>query len=131
MPPKKTYKPPKTLGACADRLYTLRRDRLKLTHEAEEYKAEESQLKDHVIATLPKSEASGVAGKLALVKIETKQVPQVEDWDAFYKHVRKTGEFDLMGRMLSKEAVEARLADGKKVPGVKMFPALVVSVTKV
>ena len=60
----------------------------------DEVEAEEKALKEHIIQTLPKSEASGVAGKVARVTVVTKDVPQVKDWDAFYKYVSKTKSFD-------------------------------------
>ena len=122
---------PKTLGACADKLYEIRAKRLEMQKAVDVVAAEESALREHIIATLPKSEASGVAGKLARVTVVTKEVPQVEDWDAFYKHVKKTGQFDLLQRRVGDSAIKERWESGKEVPGVKHFQVVSISLNKV
>lgn len=126
-----TFKPPKSLGACADRLYELRQQRLAVQKEVDKLAAEEAALREHIINTLPKSEASGIAGKLARVTVVTKQVPQVKDWDAFYKFVKKTGSFDLLQRRLTDQAIKERWEAGKEVPGVEHFNAVSISLNKV
>lgn len=128
---KPKFKLPKTLGACADQLFTVRQQRLEIQKQIDELQAQESALKEHIINTLPKSEASGVAGKLARVTVVTKQVPQIKDWDAFYKHVKKTGDFELMQRRLADTAIKERWEAGKEVPGVEHFNAVTVSINKV
>lgn len=125
------FKFPKQLGACADRLYQLRQKRLEMQKEVDKVAAEESALKNHIIENLPKSEASGVAGKLARVTVVTKQIPQVKDWDAFYKYVKKTGSFDLMQKRLTDAAIKERWEAGKEIPGVEHFNAVSVSINKV
>ena len=126
----KTYKFPKALGACADRLYALRATRLAEQKKVDAIGAEEAALKEHIINTLPKSEASGVSGKTARVAVLTKTVAQVQDWDALYKYVARTKQFDLLARRVSDAAVKERWEDGKAVPGVDKFNAVTVSVTK-
>ncbi len=131
MAAKKTYKFPKTMGACADRLYLLKTKRAEAQRVADELKAEESALKEHVIETLPKSEASGVAGKVARVTVINKEVPQVSNWDLLYKHIKKTGQFELLGRRLSATAINERWEAGKEVPGVGHFKATTISLNKI
>lgn len=128
---KPKFKFPKALGACADRLYELRQKRLEEQKKVDLIEAEEKALKEHIIQNLPKSEASGVAGKLARVTVVTKEIPQVEDWDAFYKYVKKTGNFDLLQRRLTDAAVKERWEAGKEIPGVKHFQVVSVSINKV
>lgn len=125
------YKFPKALGACADKLYNLRQSRLAQQKLVDVIEAEEKALKEHIINTLPKSEASGVAGKLARVTVTTKEVPQIKNWDAFYKHLKKTGQFDLMQRRLSDAAIKERWEAGKEIPGVEHFQVTTISMNKV
>jgi hypothetical protein len=125
------FKIPKQLAVAGDLLYETRQKRLALQKEVDELQSQETQLKDYLIANLPKSQASGIAGKVARIKIETKDIPQVKDWDVFYKYVKRTGDFDLMQRRLSDTAVKARWENGKQVPGVEVFTSTVVSCTKV
>ena len=128
---KKVFKFPKKIGACADKLYELRNKRLKIKKEVDILEEEEKALKLHIINTLPKSEASGVAGKLARVSVGSKPVPQVVDWSKLYKHIKKTGEFDLLGRKASTAAVKERWEAGEEVPGVDHFNVVAVSMSKV
>lgn len=128
---KPKFKFPKTMGACADRLYELRQKRLEEQKKVDLIEAEEKALKEYIIQNLPKSEASGVAGKLARVTVVAKEIPQVEDWDAFYKYVKKTGNFDLMQRRLTDAAVKERWEAGEEIPGVKHFQVVTVSINKV
>ena len=122
---------PKTLGACADALYEVRQARLDLQKKVDALSEQETALREHIIQTLPKSQASGVAGKLARVTVVTKDVPQVKDWDKLYAHVKKTGQFELLQRRLSDSAFKERQEAGKTVPGVELFRAVTVSINKV
>ena len=129
--PKPKFKMPKALGACADRLFQVREQRLAIQKQVEQLAAEESAIKEHIINTLPKSEASGVAGRVARVSVVTKVVPQVKDWEAFHKYVKRTGSFELMQRRLADAAIKERWDAGKEVPGVEHFNAVTVSINKV
>lgn len=130
MKEKLQHKVPKTLGACADRLYELRNKRLVLQKEAESIEEEEKALKLHIINNLPKSDASGISGKLCRVSINVKEVPQVKDWDVLYKHIIKTKSFELLQRRLSDVAVKERWNDEKEVPGVEHFSVVTVAMNK-
>lgn len=121
---------PKSLAVCADKYYALREKRLAMQKEVDTVKAEETAYQEHLINSIPKSDATGVAGKVCRVSVKTDQVPRVEDWDLFYKHIKKTGEFDLLGRTPTKSAIEARWENGKKIPGVGTFTVVKLSVNK-
>lgn len=128
---KPKYKFPKAMGACADKLYELKNKRLSIQKLVEELQAEETALKNHIIDNLPKSEASGVTGKLARVTVVTKEIPQTQDWDALYRHIKKTGGFELLQRRLAVAAVKERWEEGKEVPGIGHFTVVDVSINKV
>jgi len=121
---------PKTLGATVDLLYTIQQARKAKQKEADDLETDEKALKTYLIETLPVSDASGVTGKIAHVKIETKKVPTTTDWDAFYKYVLKTKDFSLLQKRLGDAAIKERWDAGKKVPGVDVFNVKTVSVTK-
>jgi len=130
---KKAYKFPKKMGTCADRLYEIKQQRLDAKKIVDALEAEEKALKQHIIDTLPKSEASGVAGKVARVSVITKEIPQVKNWSVFYKYVKKNGAFDLMQRRLNTAAVNERLDNGEKEKtlGIEIFNAVTVSLNKI
>lgn len=121
---------PKTIGACADLLYELKQQRLAIQKQVDELADFEAKIKEHVINTLPKHDQTGAIGKLAKVTVVTKLVPQLQDKEAFYKWLKRTGEFDLLPSGVSRKAVEERWEAGKKVPGVEPFTAVTISLNK-
>lgn len=125
------FKLPKSLAACADLLYSIREERLALSRQADELEEREKQIKAHIIDTLPKSEATGVAGKLARVTVVTKLVPKTADVEELHAHIKKTDDWDLLQGRLSDTAVRARWEAGKTVPGVEAFQTVTVSINKV
>lgn len=140
---RKPPKLPKSLGACVDLLHDTREDRLAAGRKVDDMKKDESFITNHIIDNVPKGDA-GAVGKRFKAIVVTDDVYQVEDWEAFYKHLKKTGEFDLLNRALNQAAVKERVAmqdrpTGKRgenwkpklPPGVKIFKAVKLSVTKV
>ena len=121
---------PKTIGGCADALYQLREKRLEEQKKVDDIQAQETELKNHIIAMLPKSELTGARGKVASVSISTKSVPTVKDWDLVWGYIKKNNAFDMVQRRLNNSAVEARWENGRDVPGVEKFDVVTVSCTK-
>lgn len=127
----KLPKMPKREAAMADLLYTTRENRLRLKKIIDEIENFEKELKNHFIENLSKSDSTGVAGKLARVQIVTDTQPVVADWDEFYKHIKKKGEFELLNRAPNRTAIRERWEAGKTIPGIDSFQVVKVSVTKV
>ena len=121
---------PKTIGACADLIYKIREQRKKAQKVVDEFDAQEAVIREHIINTLPKSDTTGVAGKVARVMVTTKTVCQVDDWDKLYAHIKKTGAFELMQRRVSDSSVKERWDQKKAVPGVKPLLVPTLSVNK-
>lgn len=128
--PKKVWTFSTNMAVCADKLYTLKAKRKKAQAVANELKEEETALTEHIIKTLPMSEATGIAGKLATISIEKKEIVVVKDWAAFYKHLLKTKAVELLNKAVNSKAVQERWNAGKTVPGTDKFTKKVVSVTK-
>lgn len=126
----KNYKFPKSMGACADRLFDVREARLQAKKIADELEAEEKAIKEHIINNLSK-DSTGAAGKHHRVQIVPKEIPQVEAWDKLYPYIKKNDAFDLLQRRLNEAAVRERLENKKKIPGVILFPTKSVSLTKI
>jgi len=122
---------PKTIGGCADRLYKIREERYELQRRAKALREIETELKEHIIRDLPKSQASGVAGRVARVQVVKREVPQVKDWSKLHRYIKKHDAFELFQRRLNTSAVQERWTEGEKVPGVESFTALDISIKKV
>lgn len=137
---------PKSLGACADLLFDMREKRLAADKVAEALKSEENRLKEHIINTLDKQSA-GAIGKHHKVIVVAKPKPQIKDWAKFYAYMARNKAWELLQRRLGEAAVMERTVFGtrpdpkdpkktiayvkKTVPGVEIFSAVDVSLTKV
>lgn len=124
---------PKTMGACADKLYKLREKRYELGRQIKEIEEEEAAIKKYVIDNLSKQEADGVSGKLANIRVKTENVPTVTDWEAFYKYVTRTKSFDMLQKRINVKAVRERIEDKKDFAskaGIGSFTTVSVSITK-
>lgn len=125
------FKMPKSLAQCADLAYQLREARLKVSRDIAQIQEQEKLVKEYLIQNLPKSQASGVSGKVANAKIETDTVPTVTDKKKFLAYVKKTGDFDLITSSMNSKAVRDRWDNKKKVPGIGEFQVVKLSLTKV
>lgn len=132
-----TFKLPKNLAEAADLLYTTREKRLALNKEVEALQAHETALREHIINNLPKSNATGIAGKLVRVSVENKEVITVADWDKVRKYIytnatKNPGVWGLMNKALNQATAKEMMdAAGKRgVPGLDKINVPVVSVNK-
>ncbi len=121
---------PKTLGACADRLFAIKEAKGELERKISVLDDERKAIEERLIAELPKSDAGGVLGKLCKAVITRKDVPTVKDWDPFYAYVLRTKDFSLLQRRVGELAIKERWDAGETVPGVEPFTVVKVSVTK-
>jgi hypothetical protein len=107
---------PATLPALADAYYETMQERLKLQKEVDKLEEKEKAFKAHLINNLPLSEANGVAGKVASVRIEQKDRVAVDNWDELQayaiKNVKKGG-FAIFQRRVNDAAIKELLADPK------------------
>lgn len=135
---KKAFTPPKNLAVCADTFYEKREQRLALERQAALIQAEENACREHLINNLPKSSASGIAGKLCRVSVENKPVFQVKDWSVdtglwgyIIKAIKKNPGVTGMLQRRANEAMLKELAEnGVKVPGVESLDVPVLRVNK-
>lgn len=125
------FKLPKSLAECADLAYTLRERRLEIQRSTKQLEEQEKLVKEYLINNLPKSQASGVSGKVANAKIERDTVPTITDKKKFLAYVKKTGDFDLITSSMNPRAVKERWEHKKKVPGIGEFQVVKLSLTKV
>ena len=134
MPKEREYKKPaipKTLAGIVDLFYKVRAERLAEDRYVNDIKEFENELKRELINQIPKSEATGVAGKVARATIVKKDVESVRDWDAFYAYMQKNKAWDLLQRRVNSSALKARRDAKKPVPGTEVVAIVDVSITKI
>ncbi len=130
------FKIPKQLAVCADLLYETRQKRLDMQKVVDELASQESQLRNHIIDNLPKSNALGITGKVARVTVVNKDVVQVADWEALYGYILKTakkdpGVWSLLQKRVGEATVKDLWAADVKVPGVAKLQVPTISLNKV
>lgn len=115
------------------RYITVRTKRLELDKQSAEMKAEESMILDSVKAELLGRDLVEYQPKGAMVKakIDMKAFADVFDWDTLWKHIQRTGEFDLLQKRVTVTAVRQRWEVGAEVPGVKQSQEPEISIVKV
>ena len=116
-----------SIGDLLDRAFDLREERKRLEALAEAVKKNETAALEEVLARLSKDQINGARGKKCSAFLEEKDVPQVADWSAFYAHIQKTGDFDLLQKRPGEKACQARWEAGEKLPGVVPFHLIKVS----
>jgi hypothetical protein len=131
MTPEGEYVLPSDQGELVDLLYRARERRLEMQRETKRVEKLENQIKAHFVETLSAS-STGLAGRVARVQIELEAIPQVEDWDLFWRYVVKNKAYELVQKRLSEGAAKERLeaGDGAKA-GITVFRAKKVSITKI
>ena len=80
---------------------------------------ERDRLLDAIL--IEKMDAQGLtrtANDESSITVKEDSVPEVVDWDVFYEHIQKTGEFSLLHRRVSSAAWNESIKL-KDVPGVK------------
>lgn len=122
---------PKSIGRCADMYRDVRELRLTMEKEVEAVKARESQLKEHIINNLSKSDDTGAAGLRFRAQIVMKDVPRATDWSKVHAYIRETGRFDLLQKRLGEKAVTDMWKDHQQIPGVECVHVPDVSITKI
>lgn len=130
------FKMPKTLAQCADLLYATQQERYALQKQAKEKEAIEGALKSRIIDELPKSQATGIAGKAARVYVENKTVVKITDFKAYITDVvarmkKDPGAIALLQKRVGEAAVKEVWEAGKTLKGIEGMEVPVVRMNKV
>lgn len=133
---------PKSLAACADLLYDTQQKRYTLQKQVDELAKLETDVREHLINNLPKSDATGVTGKLANARIVEKDIVELvgterdrfeKVYDYILKNAKKDpGVWSLLQRRLGEAAAKELIAAKKgALIGAKLGKIPTISLTKV
>lgn len=142
-PKLKMPKLPKSMGACVDLYKKWQVERLAAKKDVDALEEIEKGIKAHIIDNLPKGD-TGAVGTDYVGRAYNETMYVIEDWDKFYAHIRKTGEFDLLNRAVNQAAIKERVGSQeppkteaarkkwrpKLPPGVRSMNVVKLSVTK-
>ena len=115
------------IGDLLDFAFDLREKRKVLEREAEEIGKQEKAALEEVMGRVQKDQISGLRTAKCSAFLDEKDVPQIVDWSAFYKHIQETGDFDLLQRRPGEKACQSRWENGEKLPGVEKFHLVKIS----
>ena len=125
------------IGKSIDKLWAIN---LKIKKQREKMATQEEVLKklkreyedqeNFIFKQLEEQKAQGALGTKAKVKINISMHANVVDWEELVRYASRTKSFDLIKRGVNSRAYRMRLEDGKKVPGVKPFTKVSLSLTK-
>lgn len=110
---------PRTIGATIDEIAKLDTKTEALSAKINELKDQRDILLKHLANNFAKGELDGAKGKLGTATVVRQTVPEVTDWEAFYKYISRTKGWDLLQRRPGARAIAARWAENKVVPGVQ------------
>lgn len=135
---------PQSMGRCADLYHDVREMRLSMEKEVEDVKARETELQEHIIATLSASDDTGAAGLKFRAQLVIKPKPRLmtgldpqtgqprDGWGLFTSWVRKNDFFHLIQKRINEAAVaEWQDAEKRVAPGLEMVNVKTISVTKI
>ena len=118
-------------GEIVDLLYTTKQERLEIQKKVAELENQEKEIKAWLINNLPKSEASGISGKLARVSIVTKEEPTIVDEKKFRRFINKTKRYELAYKLRpAGAAIKEAWEEGEEIPGIGPFTVVSVSMNK-
>ena len=102
---------PQSIGRCADLYSDVRALRLAMEKEVEVVKARETEVREHIIANLSKSQDTGAAGLKYRAQIVLKKMVKVSDWGIFHSWIRKNDRFDMLQKRIAEKAVQDWIDD--------------------
>jgi hypothetical protein len=84
-----------------------------------ELKQKKNNLEAQLIAKMEDQGIDRTGNDRCTVSIKTEIVPTVEDWDALYKHILATGQFELLHKRVSASAYRELLSLDMELQGVQ------------
>lgn len=119
----------KSIGAQIDELHELREKLRNLEKMKQGMQKRKDQLEFDLMASLEAQELSSGRGNTATVTIQRTTLPNIKDWDEFYKFISENDAFYLLERrpaaIAYRELLEAR--GGEAVPGAESFERVSIS----
>jgi hypothetical protein len=111
----------KTIGELADEMFAVR-EKKKLAEELVKAIGEELALAEQALMEAADAQQTTAGkGKLASFTVGESVVPQVKDWDAFYKYIYKNKFAHLLERRPSVTGCRELFDTKGAIPGVEKF----------
>lgn len=121
---------PTSIGACIDKLYELRAQRLDAQKAIDLTKEIEKQYENHILDTFTKTELNGAKGNVATAGIARSTAYQIADWTKFTEYVAANNAWELMRKQPTQSACAERFDNGAEIPGIEAFQQVKLTLNK-
>ena len=116
---KTTLEPPaKSLGDLIDLLHETREKRRLAAAEEARIAKQYTEIEAELETRLKEAGLDKASGSMATASLSTTLSANVEDWDAFYKFIKRTNYFHLLQRRVSSAACCELFEQKGSIPGV-------------
>jgi hypothetical protein len=123
---------PDSIGRCADEYAEVRALRLAMDKEVEKVKARESEIREHIINNLSKSDDTGAAGLKYRAQIVQKNAVRVLDWGVLWSWAKKNDRMDTFQKRINETMAKDWMeAENRVLPGTEVVRVPDVSITKI
>lgn len=112
---------PDGIGAKIDLRQKLKAQKEQLDAKVKDKEAEIDQVERALYEQMEKEGTTNGGGKTATVSIVESIVPNVKDWDAFYKYIKRLNYFHLLERRASVSGCRELFETKGAIPGVEPF----------
>jgi hypothetical protein len=110
-----------TFGKLIDGMYDLRTEKQAFEAKAKKLGEELELMEAEIIARLDSEDTTMSRGKKAYAILTESQVPNVDDWDAFYAYMIEEEAMHMLQRRIAVPAARETIQAGDTIPGVSMF----------
>lgn len=107
-----------SIGGKIDALFALREKKRAHEESIKELEKNMGTLQAELITQLQAEGITSSRGKKASISISENVVPQVEDWEAFYKYIGRKKYFHLLERRPSTSGCRELFEKNGRIPGV-------------
>ncbi len=123
---------PESIGRCADLYSEVRALRLAMDKEVDAVKKRESEIREHIINSLSKSDDTGAAGLKYRAQIVMKKTVKVNEWPVLWSWAKKNDRMDTFQKRLNETMAKDFLEqEGRVLPGCEVINVPDVSITKI
>lgn len=119
-----------TLGQMVDQLYLLNEEKRVLDSQLADLDRKRRFVEAAIMDRMHDMQLEKGGGSLATASITSSIVPDVVDWDAFWKYIVKTKYFHLVEKRPSATGCRELFETKGKIPGVVPFNKLKLSIRK-
>ena len=109
------------INALSKRLIEIRNERKVLAEQDKILNEEFEQLSMEVLAAMDEMGVDATRSDHASMSRSTQQLPQVTDWDAFYRYVKANDAFYLLQKRVSSKAWSEQLELDGEIPGTEAY----------